>query len=111
MSVLPISLQQLNPVKQTDYRVKEQPVALIPASGIQTSVALLSLQAAGAVQLKQTFPDRVIYTLSVPQATSEDSGTYECSVTDVFSGEVRVSSVAVAVFGESFSTSPARCHI
>lgn len=55
----------------------------------------------GAVQLKQTFPDWVIYTLSIPHATSQDSGTYECSVTHEFSREVRVSSVSVTVFGRS----------
>ncbi|XP_027146144.1 platelet-derived growth factor receptor alpha isoform X2 [Larimichthys crocea] len=58
-------------------------------------------QAVGAVQLKQTFPDWVIYTLSIPHATSQDSGTYECSVTHEFSREVRVSSVSVTVFEES----------
>lgn len=53
--------------------------------------------------MKQTFPDRVIYTLGIPQATSRDSGTYECSITHETSGEVRASSVAVTVFGESLS--------
>lgn len=53
--------------------------------------------------MKQTFPDRVIYTLSIPKATSQDSGTYECSITHEISGEVRVSSVAVTVFGKSLS--------
>lgn len=51
--------------------------------------------------MKQTFHDRVIYTLSIPQATSQDSGTYECSITHEISGGVRVSSVAVTVFGKS----------
>ncbi|KAK9518941.1 hypothetical protein VZT92_021706 [Zoarces viviparus] len=58
-------------------------------------------QAVDAVQMKQTLPDRVVYTLSVPQATAQDSGAYECSVTEEVSGEVRVSSVAVAVFEEN----------
>ncbi|KAG7513222.1 hypothetical protein JOB18_002009 [Solea senegalensis] len=58
-------------------------------------------QAVDAVQMKQTFPDRVIYTLSVPHATSQDSGTYECSITHEISGKVRVSSVTVAVFDEN----------
>lgn len=53
--------------------------------------------------MKQTFPDRVIYILSIPKATSRDSGTYECSITHEISGEVRVSSVAVTVFGKSLS--------
>ncbi|XP_037627127.1 platelet-derived growth factor receptor alpha [Sebastes umbrosus] len=58
-------------------------------------------QAVDAVQRKQTFPDRVVYTLSIPKATSQDSGSYECSVTQESSGEVRVSSVAVTVFEEN----------
>ncbi|XP_059196558.1 platelet-derived growth factor receptor alpha isoform X2 [Centropristis striata] len=58
-------------------------------------------QAVGAVQMKQTLPDRVIYTLSIPQATAQDSGTYECSVTHEISGEVRAGSVAVTVFEEN----------
>ncbi|XP_033476966.1 platelet-derived growth factor receptor alpha [Epinephelus lanceolatus] len=58
-------------------------------------------QAVDAVQMKQTFPDRVMYTLSIPQATTQDSGTYECSITHEISGEVRVSSVAVTVFDDN----------
>ncbi|KAK2835866.1 hypothetical protein Q5P01_016350 [Channa striata] len=59
------------------------------------------IQAVGAVQMKQTFPDRVTYTLSVPKATAQDTGTYECSITHDVSGEVRASSVSVTVFGEN----------
>ncbi|XP_034036396.1 platelet-derived growth factor receptor alpha [Thalassophryne amazonica] len=58
-------------------------------------------QAVGAVQKKQIFPDRVIYTLSIPQATSLDSGTYECSIIHMISGDVRASSVAVTVVDEN----------
>lgn len=50
--------------------------------------------------MKETFPDRVVYILSVPQATSQDSGTYECSITHLMSGTVKVSWVAVTIFGE-----------
>ncbi len=53
--------------------------------------------------MKQTLADRVVYTLSIPQASSQDSGTYECSITHEISGEVRVGSVAVSVFGKSLS--------
>nr|XP_046248139.1 platelet-derived growth factor receptor alpha [Scatophagus argus] len=58
-------------------------------------------QAVDAVLMKQIFPDRVIYTLSIPQATAQDSGTYECSITHEVSGVVRVSSAAVTVFKEN----------
>ncbi|XP_028300005.1 platelet-derived growth factor receptor alpha isoform X2 [Gouania willdenowi] len=55
-------------------------------------------QASEAVQVKEVFPDRIVYTLNIPQATSLDSGTYECSVTHTGSREVRANSVAVTVF-------------
>ncbi|CAN9500997.1 unnamed protein product [Ophioblennius macclurei] len=54
-------------------------------------------QAVGAVQMKQPSQNRVVYTLVVPQATPQDSGVYECSVTHALSGQVRVGSVAVTV--------------
>lgn len=50
--------------------------------------------------MKETFPDRVVYILGVPRATSLDSGTYECSITHVLSGAVRASGVAITIFGE-----------
>ncbi|XP_016886800.1 platelet-derived growth factor receptor alpha isoform X3 [Cynoglossus semilaevis] len=52
-------------------------------------------------QVKQTLPDHVVYTLSVSQASSQDSGVYECSVTNTVNGEVRVNSVAINVFEEN----------
>lgn len=58
-------------------------------------------QAVDAVQIKESFPDRVVYTLSIPQASSQDSGAYECSIAQETSGEVRVGSVAVTVFEEN----------
>lgn len=50
--------------------------------------------------MRETFPDRVVYILGVPRATSQDSGTYECSITHVMSGAVRASGVAITIFGE-----------
>ncbi|XP_071005721.1 platelet-derived growth factor receptor alpha [Oncorhynchus clarkii lewisi] len=58
-------------------------------------------QAVDAVQLKQALPDRVVYTLSIPAASSQDSGVYECSITNNFSGEIRANMVAVTVFEEN----------
>lgn len=49
--------------------------------------------------MKQTLPDRVVYTLSIPAASSQDSGVYECSITNNFNGEIRANMVAVTVFG------------
>lgn len=75
--------------------------------------------------MKEAFRDRVIYILAVPRATSQDGGTYECSITRIMSGAVRASGVAVTIFGEtlfcfvsyfqsagqtSSSTMPQRCH-
>lgn len=116
MSVLTISLQQRDtgilPLKWKNYektiRVKKKfllpsYIFLFQSVGFHTIIVLLFLKAVGAVQLKQTFHDRVIYTLSIPQATSQDSGTYECSITCNISGKARVSSVGVTVFGKSSS--------
>ncbi|XP_032381838.1 platelet-derived growth factor receptor alpha [Etheostoma spectabile] len=72
-----------------------------PGLGFQQQWLHPKKQAVDAVQMKQTFPDRVLYILSIQQATSQDSGIYECSVTQHTSGEVRVSSVAVTVFEEN----------
>ncbi|XP_053177771.1 platelet-derived growth factor receptor alpha [Scomber japonicus] len=69
--------------------------------GFQQQWVHLKKQALDAVQMKQTLPDRVIYILSFPHATSQDSGIYECSITHETSGEVRVSTVAINVFEEN----------
>ncbi|CAK6956108.1 platelet-derived growth factor receptor alpha [Scomber scombrus] len=69
--------------------------------GFQQQWLHLKKQALDAVQMKQTLPDRVIYTLNFPQATSQDSGTYECSITHEISREVRVGRVAITVFEEN----------
>lgn len=52
--------------------------------------------------MKEAFPDRVVYVLAVPRASSQDGGSYECSITHGGSGAVRAGGVAVTVFGESF---------
>ncbi|XP_036970034.1 platelet-derived growth factor receptor alpha [Acanthopagrus latus] len=72
-----------------------------PGPGFQQQWLHPKKQAVDAVQRKQILPDRVIYTLSIPQATAQDSGTYECSITHSLSGKVRASSVAVTVFEEN----------
>lgn len=65
-----------------------------------------------AVHTKETLPDHVIYTFFVLKASSEDSGTYECSVTHEASGKVRASSVALTVFGKhSLCTRQSRIYI
>lgn len=61
----------------------------------------LKTQAVNAIQTTVTLPDSVIYTLSIPQATAQDSGSYECSVRHEASGKTRVNSVAVTVFEEN----------
>ncbi|XP_022520156.2 platelet-derived growth factor receptor alpha [Astyanax mexicanus] len=61
-----------------------------------------SKQAAGAVQMKQAFPDKVVYILNIPHASVADSGFYECSVTDISSSRAKSASVTVTVHGTSF---------
>ncbi|KAL6486112.1 hypothetical protein MHYP_G00055040 [Metynnis hypsauchen] len=61
-----------------------------------------SKQAVGAVQMKQTFPDKVLYILSIPHALVADSGYYECSVTEQFSGLTKSSSVTITVHATPF---------
>ncbi|XP_076873224.1 platelet-derived growth factor receptor alpha isoform X2 [Brachyhypopomus gauderio] len=61
----------------------------------------LSKQAVGAVQKKHTFPDKVLYILSIPQASLADSGFYECSVTEQSSSRTRSAGVTVTVHESS----------
>ncbi|XP_055021037.1 platelet-derived growth factor receptor alpha [Boleophthalmus pectinirostris] len=58
-------------------------------------------QAVDAVQKKDVFSEHVIYTLHISKASAQDSGTYECSVTDQITGEVKTGTVAVIVFETS----------
>lgn len=58
-------------------------------------------QAVGAVQKKETFADHVVYSLSFAKVTARDSGSYECSVTDQVTGEVKTGTVAVTVYEDS----------
>ncbi|XP_041861672.1 platelet-derived growth factor receptor alpha isoform X2 [Melanotaenia boesemani] len=93
-------------VKASEERMRAgQPfnITCIAPSGLDFQQQWLhpKKQALNATQMKHTFPERVIYILSIPQASSQDSGTYECSIKHKISGEVRVSSVAVAVFEEN----------
>uniref|UniRef100_A0A1A8UQB2 Platelet-derived growth factor receptor alpha n=1 Tax=Nothobranchius furzeri TaxID=105023 RepID=A0A1A8UQB2_NOTFU len=70
-------------------------------SGFQQQWVHSKKQAVNANQMKQTAPDWVIYSLSIPRAAAQDSGVYECSVTHTVSGRTRVSRVAVTVFEEN----------
>ncbi|KAI3369000.1 hypothetical protein L3Q82_025972, partial [Scortum barcoo] len=86
-------------VRSAIYTVENE--ALVDLVDFDVEVKASEETAVGAVTMKQPFPDRVIYTLSIPQATSQDSGTYECSITHKISGDVRASRVAVTVFEEN----------
>ncbi|XP_076134312.1 platelet-derived growth factor receptor alpha isoform X2 [Alosa pseudoharengus] len=57
-------------------------------------------QAADAIPMKETLPDKVLYILSIPSASAHDGGTYECYVTDRLKGQTRSSTVAVSVYEE-----------
>ncbi|XP_036409962.1 platelet-derived growth factor receptor alpha isoform X1 [Megalops cyprinoides] len=58
-------------------------------------------QAVEAEQTKQEVGESVLYTLTVPRASLQDSGVYECSVTDVLRDHTRTQRVAVTVFPEN----------
>ncbi|KAL1022590.1 hypothetical protein UPYG_G00029630 [Umbra pygmaea] len=58
-------------------------------------------QAIDAVEEKQNLPNRVVYILSIPAASSQDSGVYECSVTNDITGKFKAERVAVTVFEDS----------
>ncbi|XP_030627008.1 platelet-derived growth factor receptor alpha [Chanos chanos] len=59
-------------------------------------------QAADAVQMMEVFPDRVQYVLSVSQASTNDSGFYDCSVTHLHSNHTKSTRAAVHVHESSF---------
>ncbi|KAM9435321.1 platelet-derived growth factor receptor alpha isoform 1-T4 [Clarias gariepinus] len=61
-----------------------------------------SREAVGAIQKKETYPDKVLYILSIPHASTNDTGFYECSVTEHSSGKTRSSKVIVTVHAGSF---------
>ena len=57
------------------------------------------LQAVRAVAMKEILTNQVLYILRIPEATSHDSGVYECVVVNEDSGEIRTGRVVVTVFG------------
>lgn len=43
----------------------------------------------------------ILYTLTIPQATTKDSGIYSCSITDIISNESQTKQLSIRVFGIS----------
>lgn len=41
----------------------------------------------------------ILYTLTIPQASTKDSGIYSCSITDIITNESQTKQLAVHVFG------------
>lgn len=41
----------------------------------------------------------ILYTLTIPQASTKDSGIYSCSITDIISNENQTKHLAINVFG------------
>ncbi|KAF4070920.1 hypothetical protein AMELA_G00279030 [Ameiurus melas] len=62
----------------------------------------LSKEAVGAVQKKETYPDKVLYILSIPHASTNDTGFYECSVTEQSSRKTHSAQVSIIVHEGSF---------
>lgn len=58
-------------------------------------------QAVGAIQKKETYPDKVLYILSISHASVNDTGFYECSVTEQFTGKTHSSQVTITVHGNN----------
>uniref|UniRef100_A0A3Q1IV62 Platelet-derived growth factor receptor alpha n=1 Tax=Anabas testudineus TaxID=64144 RepID=A0A3Q1IV62_ANATE len=49
----------------------------------------------------------ILYTLTIPQASTKDSGIYSCSITDIMSNESQTKELAIRVFaGEFMSVKP-----
>ena len=61
------------------------------------------LQAVGAVAMKEILTNQVLYILRIPEATSQDSGVYECVVVNDDSREIRTGRVVVTVFGTHYA--------
>ncbi|KAL4635447.1 platelet-derived growth factor receptor alpha [Arapaima gigas] len=60
-------------------------------------------QATEALQTKHVVGDTARYALSIPSATAEDSGMYECAITNTVTNTTKAQTVAVRVFeGELF---------
>lgn len=41
----------------------------------------------------------ILYTLTIPQASTKDSGIYSCSITDIMNNEIQTKQLAIHVFG------------
>lgn len=44
---------------------------------------------------------KILYTLTIAQASTKDSGTYSCSITDVASRDTETKEIVIQVFGMS----------
>lgn len=70
-------------------------------NGLYFCFTLTQPQAVGAIQKKETYPDKVLYILSIPHASTNDTGFYECSVTEQSSGKTHSSQVSIIVHGNN----------
>ncbi|MCJ8743547.1 hypothetical protein PDJAM_G00095280 [Pangasius djambal] len=78
---------------------------MVPPGGLYVQQWLHpSKEAVGAIQKKETYPDKVLYILSIPHASTNDTGFYECSVTEQSSGKTHSSQVTITVHEGSFVT-------
>lgn len=41
----------------------------------------------------------ILYTLTIPQASTKDSGIYSCSITDIITNDSQTKQLAIRVFG------------
>lgn len=47
----------------------------------------------------------ILYTLTIPQASTKDSGIYSCSITDIMSNESQTKQLAINVYGRKLTLS------
>lgn len=43
--------------------------------------------------------NEILYTLTIPQASSKDSGIYSCSITDIMSNDSQTKQLMIHVYG------------
>lgn len=64
-------------------------------------MSLFVLQANRAIKTvhENKRDQEILYTLTIPQASTKDSGIYSCSITDIITNDSQTKQLAIRVFG------------
>lgn len=64
-------------------------------------MSLFFLQANRAIKTvhENKRDQEILYTLTIPQASTKDSGIYSCSITDIITNDSQTKQLAIRVFG------------